>query len=231
MPLALRIDVDKPYGNHSFIRKLASKFFEETALPSPNFGYLDHLRTFLDILKIHNIVATFYFRLCSLPSHSLLKEMVLSGHKIGWHLENSKTYETFFQELKVFKKKTGIIPHSFTKHGSGTKKLGRYHYPTYEVEKYIEWSKISEIPFIFGNDAFSPRQQSEQNFFPACFWVEKPYRNKQFNEINSVISKAQTETIPILTHPENVVRDDECLQDLLEIFEKARLNNIPWVLL
>ena len=103
MPLILRIDVDKPYGNHTFARKVASKFFEETAFPSPKTGYLSHLCDFLDIIQVYQIPAIFYFRICTLPSKEITKKILEQNHKIGWHLENSKNYESFKQELKLFK--------------------------------------------------------------------------------------------------------------------------------
>ena len=231
MPLVLRIDVDKPYGNHSFVRKIASKFFEETALPCPKLGYLDHLKDFLHILNSNKIPAIFYFRICSIPSNKLIEEIISHGHKIAWHLENSRSYETFLQELDTFKNKSGLNPHSFTKHGSGTKKLGRFHSPPYEAEKYIEWSKKIGIPFLFGNDLLNEKTLHRNNFYPASFWLEKDYRDFSFCDIDQVLKKAKNEIVPILTHPENVIRDKICREELLQIIRGSKENNIQWILL
>ena len=61
------------------------------------------------------------------------------GHKIGFHAENTRTIDTFSEELNVFKKKVSPAKvESFSKHGSGQLKLGKYHYPSFEPEKYGE---------------------------------------------------------------------------------------------
>jgi hypothetical protein len=231
MPLVLRIDVDKPYGNHTTIRRIASKLFEETDFPCPPIGYLDHLVDLLNILSPFDVNAIFYFRICTLPTPKLIKELKNRGHIIGWHLENSKNFETFNEELKLFRKKTGLTPHSFTKHGSGKLKLGRHHYPKYEEEKYIEWAKLSGIPFYFGNSSISESQYNEANFYPNIFWLERNYRSEKFSTIEQAVQLAQTELVPVLTHPENVVREIICRNDLLYLIEKSKEANIQWRLL
>lgn len=231
MPFVLRIDVDKPYGNHTLIRKLASKFFEETGFNPLKTGYLDHLREFLSILNERNIKAVFYFRICSIPSPQLLQEMQVKGHAIGWHLENSRNYETFEMELREFRNISGVTPHSFTKHGSGTRKLGRYHYPAYEPDKYQVWAKESGVPFYFGNGLLNEQSGSDGKFFADAFWIEDNYRDPEFNTIEKAISKAQTEIVPILTHPENIVRNESFRNQLIQLIEMSKQQNIQWSLL
>lgn len=229
MPLILRIDVDKPYGNHTLIRKLASKFFEETAFPCPLVGYLDHLKDFLTIIDEQNIPAIFYFRICTLPGQQLITSMLSRGHRIGWHAENTRSLVSFKAELEIFKAKTGIMPHSFSKHGSGVRKLGRYHYPPYEMEKYIDWSKQTGIPFFFGNDPYTKESKSLKNFHKEIFWIEKNYRNEDFKEIKEVIERAQNESVPIITHPENIIRDVTCKKDFLELINESKAKKIEWL--
>lgn len=225
--LTLRIDVDKPYGNHTLIRKLASKFFEETALPVASFGYLEHLSQFLDLLLPHKIKAVFYFRLCTIPTSELAQRLVREGHAIGLHAENTRSYETFLGELQALQSKLpGIKLHSFSKHGSGVRKLGRFHYPPYEPAKYVEWGEQAGVPFLYGNEAIV---QANKDASPqSIFWLERDYRASTFSNLEQLISLAQTQGIVVLTHPENVIRDLNCQTDLEALIALAQVKNVQW---
>ncbi|MFM6928227.1 MAG: hypothetical protein ACKOX6_07170 [Bdellovibrio sp.] len=231
MPLKLRVDVDKPYGNHNFIRKVASKIVEETGITPPQIGYLDHLKTFLDEIDSANIKAIFYFRLCTLPTTQLVKRMTDAGHAIGWHTENTTDFPSFLKELNVFSTKmNGLTPHSFSKHGSGQHKLGRYHYPPYEPSRYLEWAKKINVPFLSGNSIISSSDDLLKNaiYDEYIFWVERDYRSEKY-QIENLAKDAKDRNITILCHPENFVRDPSCKEDLKHIINVSKSQNIQWL--
>lgn len=231
MALTLRVDVDKPFGNHTLFRKIASKFFEDTGIIPPRLGYLSHLEDFLYILEKQGVKAVFYFRICTLPTEVIIQRLQKFGHQIGWHVENTSNFKTFSDELRRFQELTGIIPHSFSKHGSGVRKLGRYHYPHYEEEKYLEWSKEVRVPFLFGNGMAQEELKNPNNFYPDVFWLERNYRSSELDSLEKVIILAKGQTVPILTHPENVIRDKNCLEDLEKLIALSKSHNVPWILL
>ncbi len=155
--------------------------------------------------------------------------MTEKGHKIGWHLEDSRNFATFKNELTTFETRTGVKPHSFSKHGSGKLKLGRHHYPSYEPDKYKDWSQRSSIPFYFGNSTFSLRSSiSKSNFFPDMFWIERNYRDPECSSLDEVLKKSQDGWVVVLTHPESIIRNSDFRKDLLYLIEKAKVDKIEW---
>ena len=59
-------------------------------------------------------------------------------HQIGVHLENSRSFETFFQEKQLVERHTGKTVSALSKHGSGAAKYGYRHNAQYEPERYID---------------------------------------------------------------------------------------------
>src|ERR1043166_8227338 len=95
-------------------------------------------------------------------------------HEIGVHLENSRSFETFFQEKQLIERHTGRLENSrsfetffqekqlierhtgrkvfaLSKHGSGKAKYGYRHHAPYEPERYIEWARQSQMKVFFGD--------------------------------------------------------------------------------
>lgn len=232
MKLVLRLDVDKPYGNHTLVRKISSKLVEETLFNIKNRFYLDHVLWTIQLLQKLNIKCIFYFRNCTAPDLKVLNLLKQNGHSIGFHAENTSNEESFLEELTQFKLSVpNELIHSFSKHGSGVLKLGRYHYPPYEPDKYISWSKTHQIPFYFGNDSLDEKnyQPIGSHFFPACFWLENEYRKADFNHIDQLFSIRNSNLIPIISHPESLLRSQEAVDSLMKINELANRNNVSWI--
>src|ERR1041385_3333452 len=104
MPLILRFDVDKPYGNAGLLRRVMSKLVEDYWFPRLDaFGYLSHLAAFLRYCNEQKIQGLFYFRLCTLPNDEIKTLLKQGNHKVGFHAENTRSFETFSDELKSFK--------------------------------------------------------------------------------------------------------------------------------
>lgn len=235
MKLILRLDVDIPFGNHTLFRKVISKIFEITDFHFINNYYLDHVREIISILNSHNIKAIFYFRNCTYPDLKTKKMLLDSGHKIGFHCENTKSFITFQDELYRFLKKADLSIadlHSISKHGSGRLKLGKYHYPPYEPDKYIEWCHKLKIKFLFGNgiiDNDTQLSNSLTEFQNDCYWTEPWFRSHSVKHISDIFVNGDASILPLIAHPENLIRDPEVMSSLIDCIHYAKLNNYEWI--
>lgn len=233
MGLILRVDVDKPYGNSTFFRKIISKIIEDF-IPIPFIGtytYLSHLKDFLFFCNKEGIKAFVYHRNCTRPDNSTVELLKLGGHKLGLHAENTKTFESFENELiRMRKKVKGITVDSFSKHGSGVLKLGKNHYPPYEPEKYINWAIKAKVNYFSGNgiatNAFD--LESINGFYPGAFWIERDYRDKNFSDIKTVIEISKSKDVIILIHPCNYQSTLAVRDDFELLVRLAKENNIEW---
>lgn len=233
MSLVLRVDVDKPYGRATFMQKVLSKVSENFWFPAiSTFGYLSHLKIFLNFLSEENIMSHIYFRKCTLPPNRWLDDSLLDGHMIGFHAENTLNFETFkkeFEEVQVHFFPVKIS--SFTKHGSGEWKAGRNHYPPYEPDKYLEWAEALGIPFLFGNGIVKKSSEfSVQNqFYPSMFWINKLYRDCERFTLQWAIDVAKENNIIIIIHPSNFLACEQVESDMRKIVTLARQQNVSWI--
>ncbi len=230
MPMILRLDVDKPFGNGNLFRRIISKLREDYYFPPiKGLGYIEQAIGFAEILNQRGIAAIFYFRNCTAPDSDTAAIFKQLGHLIGFHAEDTRTFESFEGELNVFKKKTGCDKiHSFSKHGSGELKLGRHHYAPYEEEKYLDWSKKVNVPFIFGNGVMDNFDVPKDNFYPKMFWVETGYRDLKTMSIEKCIANAKNAVIPILTHPENYFSIKQTREDFDLLAIIAAREGVEW---
>jgi len=233
MSIILRADVDKPYGNSTLIRKIASKL-EEDYLPFRVLNskkYLTHLASFLEYCNSVNVPGIMYFRYCTVPDKKIIDLMQKGGHKIGLHAENTRSIETFTNELVLFKEK--VKPHaveSFSKHGSGELKLGKNHYPPFEPKKYLEWAKKLHIAYISGNDIATKTDDlhPKENYFSKIFWLEREYRNSDFFDLQQVVDAAKTNDVVVLIHPCNFDSTQVVKEDFEELVALAKKQNVSW---
>jgi hypothetical protein len=233
MAIILRVDVDKPYGNHTVLRKIASKMVEDFM---PNFnlkiGYLSHLKEFIRYCNVKGVVGTFFHRICTLPDQDTLDLLQIGGHEIGLHLENSRNRDTFYNELNQIKSYTYLNVKSFSKHGSGVYKLGKYHYPKYEPELYKKWAIELGIRYPSGNGIpLKPEDLfSRDGYYENIFWIEPSYRSSRFNNLGDIIKIAKKNDIVVLIHPCNFLSDVATRKEFQNLVELAAVNNINWAL-
>ncbi|MDX2360094.1 MAG: hypothetical protein QNK23_04770 [Crocinitomicaceae bacterium] len=235
MPLILRVDVDKPYGNSNLINAVRSKLSEDYWYPDIsvfNSNYLGQLAEFLKHCNRENVSGHFYFRHCTVPDQRIADLMNQGKHKAGIHAENTRSLETFKTEWESVAAKCEIELISFSKHGSGQLKLGKYHYAPYEPENYKEWAKELNVDFRFGNDICISTQDfmGEQDFYSKIFWIERDYRNEQFSDLESVVNCAKQNVVPILIHPSNYDSTPEVKEDFSKLISLAKENNVDWIL-
>lgn len=231
MAILLRVDVDKPYGHHTLVRRIASKLVEDYELKNfPFLSYLPHLKKLLRTLNENKVPGFFFFRLCTLPDKET-KQLLEKGHHIvGLHAENTRTEETLLEEVNQFNL-SGMPCTCFTKHGSGTLKLGKYHYPPYEPSKYLKWARQNDLRFFSGNGTPNTEHDlilQEEGFWPNLFWMEHDYRGKTFNTLQQFKAAALHHDVILLIHPENFYSYPILSDELMEIFDWANLNRIPW---
>jgi len=145
MSIILRMDIDHPYGKKSLFRHILSRISSDFYFPRIEaLEYLNELKALLTLLNQHNVRSYIFFRQCSHPSPSVLERIDEGQHIIGLHLENSRSFGTFKNELNRFVKKLNRKIDVFSKHGSGKYKYGFRHYAPYEPEKYIDWGTIED---------------------------------------------------------------------------------------
>lgn len=218
MALIIRIDVDRPYGKEPFFRHMLSRLGSDLYFPKVEaFGYLKELKIILQTLNERKARAYIFFRRCTLPSKSILELISEGGHKIGLHLENSRSFDSFFTEKKMLERHIGKSVLAVSKHGSGGAKYGFHHYAPYEPDKYVKWARQSGMKLFLGNlenPNIGP-SVNETGFraYPSAFWLEPAWRNTETFTIDWLVSQANLIDIVLLIHPENVLRDPALLEE------------------
>jgi hypothetical protein len=224
MALIIRIDVDRPYGRQPLWRHCLSRFSSDFYFPRiPSLGYLTELKTMLTWLNETQARSYVFFRRCTLPDAELFHLLDQGRHELGLHLEDSRSYETFRQELQSLEHYAGRPIQSFSKHGSGVGKFGFHHHPPYESEKYVDWANQSALRVFLGNleDPTLPPvlagATSGLTFYPSAFWLEPHWRDTTKFTVDWLLEHARERDIVMLVHPENVLADPGLIADFQKI--------------
>jgi hypothetical protein len=231
MALIVRIDVDRPYGKQGIVRHVASLLSSDYFLPRTTWlGYLDELRAILRILNANGKSAHVFFRKCTYPTPEVRELMESGGHQFGLHLENSRSAETFLEELRSLEKQLGRRVVAFSKHGSGRLHLGRHHYAPYEPERYLPWARQAGMRFFLGNledPNLKPLQDGELLYYPSAFWLEPHWRDTKKFPIKWLLSEAAERNVVMLLHADNVTASPEIMRDFLTAIEKLETAVLP----
>lgn len=218
MALIIRIDVDRPYGRSPIVRHFLSRLSSDLYFPKfSRFGYLAELETMLTWLNEAKARAYVFFRRCTLPSRRVIELMEAGRHEVGLHLENSRSFETFRDELRIVEDHFGKKVLAVSKHGSGGSKFGLYHYAPYEPERYVEWSQRIPLRLFLGNlqdPTIEPTHADNSLLvFPSAFWLEPHWRDTRTFTRDWLMARARYEDIVLLVHPENVMADATLVDD------------------
>lgn len=224
MALIIRIDVDRPYGRKPLARHVLSRLSSDLYLPRiPVFGYLSELQTMLNWLNAANARAYVFFRRCTLPLKPVLDCLEAGGHEIGLHLENSRSFETFSQEVGVLEAHFGKKILAISKHGSGNGKYGFHHYAPYEPTRYTEWAERASMRLFLGNleDPTLPPVTTGKGLltFPSAFWLEPQWRDTKTFTVDWLLERARQQDIVLLVHPENVLADSALSADFRRLIQ------------
>lgn len=223
MALIVRIDVDRPYGKQGVVRHIASRISSDYFLPRMEaLRYLDELKMILRILNANGSSAHVFFRKCTYPTQAISELMEVGGHRFGLHLENSRSAETFREELGSLEGALGRRVTEFSKHGSGRLHLGRHHYAPYEPERYIPWAAQAGMRLFFGNlenPELRPVQEGELLVYPSAFWLEPFWRDTKKFPIEWLLREAAERDVVMLMHPDNVTSSAEIMREFLMAVE------------
>ncbi len=218
MSLIIRIDVDRPYGKRNLFLQSLSRLTSDYNLPRiKNSFYLNELYEMLCYLNVKKVRAYIFFRKITVPTKRILSAITSGDHICGLHLENSRTYEHFKQELKYLEQKIGKKIETFSKHGSGKDKYGFNHYAPYEPENYIEWGIKSGMKLFFGNGedpTVNSQKIDDLIYFPSAFWLEPYWRDTNKFTVDWLIKETKKKDIVLLFHPDNILKDEELFKTL-----------------
>ena len=234
MALIVRIDVDRPYGKQGILRHVASRLSSDYYLPRLKWlRYLDELMAILRILNVNDKSAYVFFRKCSYPTPAVCELMETGGHRFGLHLENSRSAETFKEELRSLQQQLGRRVEAFSKHGSGHARYGRHHYAPYEPERYLDWGKQVGLKAFFGNLEDPLLRQSQDGgmlYFPSAFWLEPHWRDTKRFPVEWLLSEAKERDVVMLLHPDNVTASPDIMREFrtaIETLDTAVLPTFP----
>ena len=231
MALIVRIDVDRPYGKQGILRHLASRISSDYYLPRMNWlRYLDELKTILNILNANGRSAYVFFRKCTYPTPEVCDLMNAGGHQYGLHLENSRSAETFSEELQSLQRQLGRRVEAFTKHGSGRASYGWHHYAPYAPERYLDWGRQAGLKVFFGNledPRLMPAKDGGLLFFPSAFWLEPDWRDTKRFPLEWLLNEAAERDVVMLLHPDNVTADPEIMREFRMAIEKLDTVILP----
>lgn len=222
MSLVIRIDVDRPYGRSPVFRHFLSRMSSDLYFPKvAAFGFLTELKTLLGWLNGEGARAYVFFRRCTLPSGVMLEMLDAGRHEIGLHLENSRSYLAFQEEVRILERHFNKRILAVSKHGSGGQRFGFHHYAPYEPEKYVEWARQASMRLFLGN-LQDPSLESSKNgdsvlVFPSAFWLETPWRDTQKFPVDWLLDCARYRDVVLLVHPENVLADVKLVADFKKL--------------
>jgi hypothetical protein len=221
MALIIRIDVDRPYGRQPVLRHALSRISSDFYLPTlPAAGYLAELKTTIQWLNHCGARACVFFRRCTLPCQDVLRALYQGGHEIGLHLENSRSFATFAEEVRLLECHIGRRVQMFSKHGSGGRKFGFHHYPPYEPDRYIRWANDIGMRLFLGNlqdPRLVPERVECMEVFPSAFWLEPPWRDTAAFPVEWLMDYGQRRDIVLLIHPENVLAQPHLIDDFRKL--------------
>jgi hypothetical protein len=231
MALIVRIDVDRPYGKQGFLRHVASRLASDYSLPRiEGLRYLDELKTILRILNANGRQAYVYFRKCTYPSREVIELMQAGGHQFGLHLENSRSVETFREELHALEKTLARKVTTFSKHGSGKIKYGRHHHAPYEPERYLVWAQENGMKAFLGNledPRIEPEERDGLVYFPSAFWLEPHWRDMEQFPLAWLLDEAKKRDVVMLLHADNVTSDSAIMREFVAAVETLETILLP----
>lgn len=222
MALIIRIDVDRPYGRNPAVRHFLSRVSSDLYFPKvTRFGFLAELQTMISWLNNEGARAYVFFRRCTLPSKSVLELLEAGSHEVGLHLENSRSFDTFREEIRIVEDHFGKKVLAVSKHGSGGAKFGFHHYAPYEPEKYVEWARQASMRVFLGNledPTLEPTTAANDLLvFPSAFWLEPAWRDARKFTVDWLLERARYRDIVLLVHPENILADSRLVTDFKKL--------------
>ena len=227
MVIAVRIDIDNPFGMATRFRRVLNRLSINYGIVPKltQLGYLDNAMRLLERLTTAGIQATWFFRTVSTPTKGVLSHFTDTNQGLGLHAEQTSSFELFSREVKIWEKRFGRRPTGFTKHGSGKLKLSRKHDPNYAPEQLVEYCRKAGLSYFIGNhheykDSFI--EYEDVIFAPSVFWLDRTTLYDTSFSLETVIEDSSRRPLILLVHPvwyslrKEVSDSLECLIDKCE---------------
>jgi len=144
----LRHDVDSPFVyRKSLFKKIINRIYlSDPVLPGKQHlsGYLEALRSVLELERKFNAKGTFFFRTITCPTNDLIKYMVDAGHELAYHADRIETFHEFNHDLSKLQEKIGFPIHGFTKHGFAKVRSGG----AWNERKMIDFANSAHLQYL-----------------------------------------------------------------------------------
>ncbi len=235
MVLAIRIDIDNPFGYSSrFRRQLNRLSINYNAIPRlTQLGYLDDAKNLSLWLSKHGIPATWFFRTTTYPTKSLIPFFIGGGNHINLHAERTNSQEDFTKEVRNWEKLCGTKVTGFSKHGSGLLKLSRMHDPGYDPTSLIQYGKNLGFKYFIGNgidykESFV--KEDEFIFIPSVFWLDRIEQYGTSGVLEQLVEASAKQPIVILLHPVWWTQQPELRKNLSWLSKNAEFTTIQNIL-
>ncbi|MFX1515639.1 MAG: hypothetical protein ACFFC6_04960 [Promethearchaeota archaeon] len=208
MPIILRIDVDNPYGWNTFPKKVLNYFsinFRRLPIRYSILGYLNYANKLFERLEMAQVPASWFFLVQTRPSKQLQQSLLKAKHEIAYHAERTSSLKNFKSDLRILSKNLTTSILGFSKHGSGKRKLSKYHTAKYNLDSLTQFGQEVDFKYFSGNDETPSSNLIKMNnlqVFPGAFWLNENYRDISKYSIDWLLEKASTgKTFVVLTHP------------------------------
>jgi hypothetical protein len=204
--LALRIDVDVPFGFYRKVRVVLNWLHNNYGIVPrlEKLGYLEYALKLSDYLTERGVPVTWFFRNLTTPSTKLMKHFKTKNSSINIHVEKTQSFDSFAQEVQEWEKRCETKATGFTKHGSGVLKLTRYHDAQYNPETLIEYGKKYGLRYFIGNspDLEDPIvDKDEFIYLPSVYWIDRISLYRGIFDLNRLLLNAESKPTVVLMHP------------------------------
>lgn len=235
MGLAIRIDIDNPFGYATRFRRVLNRLSINYGIVPKlhQLGYLDNSVKLSERLTNGGIPATWFFRTVSTPTRGLLHNFTNASQDLGLHAEQTGGIDSFSREVEHWQKRCGTKPKGFTKHGSGELKLSRKHDPTYAPKQLLEYGKKLGLGYFLGNGHTYQESFSEHDgiiFAPSVFWLDRTTLYGDTFSLESVIEESSMRPIIMLVHPVWFNQRRDVAESLEQMIDKCEFSSIEDIL-
>ncbi|MFW9975489.1 MAG: hypothetical protein ACFFDQ_09510 [Candidatus Thorarchaeota archaeon] len=234
MGLAIRIDIDNPFG-------LSTRFRRRINIYSINYGfvprwtrlgYLDNSTKLCKWLTNKGVPATWFFRTVSCPTKSLIPLFTNNGHQINLHAERTGSLGDFTQEVRKWEKLCSTKVTGFTKHGSGYLRLSKKHDVKYDPESLLHFAQELGMDYFIGNDMDYTKSIIKDDGFvyvPSIFWLD---RLNQYDSgaLDKLVEVSADIPVVLLIHPVWWVQEPDVRKNLEWLVEKVEFEPLDKLL-
>lgn len=235
MVLALRIDVDNPFGYSSRFRRQMNRISINYGMVPrwTRLGYLDSAIALRDWLIRNGVIVTWFFRTVTCPTEDTLPPFKENDNRINVHAERTSSAEHFEQEVRNWERICRTRATGFTKHGSGMLKLSRMHDVEYNAEKMKEYAGRLGLHYFIGNgiDYTEPFERNEGfTYVPSVFWLDRIEQYNDSDVLEKVVQFSDSNPVVVLVHPVWWIQKPIVRENLSWLTKKSKFVSLESIL-